>query len=106
MYAQISAHRPQIPADATTATPSRAVLQTRPRIQRAIIRSWEYRRPVRITFLAIRMLVVLWLFFLAVIMASNGIPAGWALVPTAIGVFALSLWIFHTADKGWPVVNA
>jgi len=44
---------------ASAARPTRPVLRTRPRIQRALIRSWEYIQPVRVTILTIRLLVVL-----------------------------------------------
>ena len=106
MYAQTSEHVLQPSSDATNTTPSRATLQTRPRIQRALIRSWEYIRPVRITVLVIRLLVVMWLFVLTDLLVSNGIAWGWTLPPAAVAVFALSLWVFTTAQKGWPVVDA
>jgi hypothetical protein len=82
--------------------PSRATLQTRPRIQRALIRSWEYIQPVRVTFLVIRLLVVLWMIVLGAILMSSGIGWGWTLLPAAAAVFALSVWVFTTAAKGWP----
>jgi len=41
MYAQTSEKVLQASTDTTNATPSRATLQTRPRIQRALIRSWN-----------------------------------------------------------------
>ena len=106
MYAQTSEHVLQPSSDATNTTPSRATLQTRPRIQRALIHSWEYRRPFRITVLIIRMLVVMWLFVLTDLLVSNGIAWGWSLPPAAVAVFALSLWVFTTAQKGWPTVDA
>ena len=106
MYAQTSEHVLQPSSDAANTTPSRATLQTRPRIQRALIRSWEYIRPVRITVLVIRLLVVMWLFVLTDLLVSNGIAWGWSLPPAAVAVFALSLWVFTTAQKGWPVVDA
>jgi hypothetical protein len=37
---------------------------------------------------------------------SNGIAWGWTLPPAAVAVFAVSLWVFTTAEKGWPVVDA
>ena len=86
--------------------PSRATLRTRPRIQRALIRSWEYIQPVRVTFLVIRLLVVLWLVVLRTLLLSAGIGWGWTLLPAAVAVFALSFWVFTTAAKGWPVVEA
>jgi len=108
MSAQTSEHVTPTPVSpsSSTATPTRATLQTRPRIQRVCIRSWEYVRPVRITVLVIRLLVVLWLFFLTDILVSNGFAWGWALLPTAVAVFAIALWVFNTAEKGWPVVKA
>jgi hypothetical protein len=106
MYAQTSEHVLQPPADAANTTPSRATLQTRPLIQRASIRSWEYSRPVRITVLAIRLLVVMWLFVLTDLLVSAGHPWAWLLVPAALAVFAIALWVFTTAQKGWPVAKA
>ena len=87
-------------------TTSRATLRTRPRIQRAVIRSWEYIRPVRITILAIRLLVVLWLVVLGAVLLSAGNAWGLTLLPAAAAVFAFSVWVFTTAAKGWPVVEA
>src|SRR6202046_497695 len=106
MYAQTSEHVLQPSSDATNRPPSDATLQTRPSIQRALIRSWEYSRPVRITVLVIRLLVVMWLFVLTNLLVSNGIAWGWALPPAAVAVFAIALWVFYTAEKGWPVVDA
>ena len=45
-------------AKGTIMTPSRATLQTRPRIQRTWIRSWDYIPSARATILGIRLLVV------------------------------------------------
>jgi hypothetical protein len=106
MYAQTSGSVLQPPATATNTPPTRAVLRTRPRIQRALIRSWEYRRPVRITVLILRVLVVVWLFVLTDLLVSNGVAWGWALPPVAVAVVPLALWVFFTAEKGWPVVDA
>ena len=106
MYAQTSEKVIQPPADATSTTPSRATLQTRPRIQRALIRSWEYNRPFRATVLIIRLLVVMWMFVLTDLLVSNGFAWGWAMPPAAVAVFAIALWVFYTAEKGWPVVDA
>jgi hypothetical protein len=86
----------------STARPTRATLRTRPRIQRTLIRSWEYIQPIRVTILAIRLLVVLWLFVLCSVLTSAGNTWGWTLLPAAVAVFALSLWVFSTAGKGWP----
>ena len=93
------------PSSSSTARPTRATLRTRPPIQRATIRSWEYIKPVRVTVLAIRMLVVLWLLFLGGALMSAGITVGWTLLPTAVAVFAISLWVFSTAAKGWPAAE-
>jgi hypothetical protein len=111
MYAQTAPQGIQPPADATSTTPSRAApsrktLQTRPPVQRALIRSWEYSRPVRITVLAIRTLVAMWLFVLSGLLVSHGYAAAYALVPTAVAVFAFGLWVFKTAEKGWPAAGA
>jgi hypothetical protein len=72
-------------------------------IQRALIRSWEYIRPVRIGILVVRLLVVLWLLFLGGALMSAGYAWGAALLPAAVAVFAIALWVFKTAEKGWPV---
>ncbi|HEY1914036.1 MAG TPA: hypothetical protein VGH27_00510 [Streptosporangiaceae bacterium] len=85
---------------------NRSALKTRPLIQRASIRSWEYIPAARITILAIRMLVVVWLFVLTSLLVSAGFAWGWALLPTALVVAAISLWVFSTAAKGWPAVKA
>ena len=109
MYAQssptISENVPQPPAKGMGMNPSRATLKTRPRVQRALIRSWEYIQPVRVTFLVIRLLVVLWMVVLSAILLSASITWGWTLLPAAVAVFALSVWVFATAAKGWPVVE-
>ncbi len=107
MYAPPSIHSFQsASADARPAVPSRETLKTRPQIQRALIRSWEYKRPVRITVLAIRLLVVMWLLFLTSILTSAGYAPAWALIPAAIGVLGFALWVNNTAAKGWPVDKA
>jgi hypothetical protein len=106
MSAQTSEKVIQPPVNATNTTPSRATLQTRPRIQRALIRSWEYNRPFRVTVLIIRLLVVMWLFLLTDLLVSNGFAWGWALPAAAVAVFAIALWVFYTAEKGWPVADA
>ena len=106
MYAQTSPNVLQPPATSANTTPSRATLKTRPRIQRALIRSWEYNRPFRITVLIIRLLVVMWMLVLTDLLVSNGFAWGWAMPPAAVAVFAITLWVFTTAQKGWPVVDA
>lgn len=85
---------------------NRSALKTRPRIQRASIRSWEYIPAARITVLAIRLLVALWLVVLTGILVSNGFAWGWALLAAAAAVAAIGLWVFNTARKGWPAVEA
>jgi hypothetical protein len=85
---------------------SRAALRTRPRMQRILIRSWEYILPVRVTILAIRLLVVLWLVALGAVLSSVGNAWGWTLLPAAAAVAAFSVWVFITAAKGWPVGEA
>jgi hypothetical protein len=85
--------------------PTRATLRTRPRIQRTLIRSWEYIQPVRVSILIVRLLVVLWLVFLGAALMSAGNTWGWTLLSAAVAVLALSVWVFTTAAKGWPVAE-
>jgi len=85
---------------------NRSALRTRPIIQRASIRSWEYVKPIRIIVLAIRLLVALWLVVLTGILVSNGFVWGWALLAAAVAVAAIGIWVFSTAEKGWPAVEA
>jgi hypothetical protein len=101
MYAQTDTIAPMPGSPA--ARPTRATLQTRPLIQRALIRSWEYIPAARISILIVRMLVVLWLLFLsgALLWANNA--WGLTLIPAAGAVFAVAFWVFDTASKGWPV---
>jgi len=94
------------PAGPPAARPTRAILRTRPRIQRTLIRSWEYIQPIRVTILVVRLLVVLWLLFLSGILLSIGNAWGWALLPAAAAVLVVGVWLFSTAGKGWPVVKA
>jgi hypothetical protein len=103
MYAQNDNAVPSLRSSA--ARPTRATLRTRPRIQRTLIRSWEYIQPVRVTILAIRLLVVLWLVVLGAVLMSAGNTWGWTLLPAAMAVFAFSVWVFSTAAKGWPAVE-
>jgi hypothetical protein len=88
------------PSRSSTARPTRATLRTRPRIQRTFIRSWEYIRPIRVTILAIRLLAVLWLVVLSAALMSAGHTWGWILLPAAVAVLAVSVWMFSTAAKG------
>jgi hypothetical protein len=96
----------QLPAKGMTMTTRRATLRTRPRIQRASIRSWEYIRPIRVTVLVIRMLVALWLLVLSAVLMSAGYEWAWTLLVAAAAVLAIGLWVFNTAAKGWPVPKA
>jgi hypothetical protein len=115
MYAQdhdtVTSSRPaaasglRSPANGATKNPSRATLQTRPGIQRWLIRYWEYIQPVRVTVLVIRMLVVLWMIALSAILMSADVAWGWILLPAAAAVLSISVWVFRTAAKGWPVVE-
>jgi hypothetical protein len=103
MYAQLDTTARTSPS---APRPTRAVLQTRPGIQRVLIRSWEYIRPIRISILIVRLLVVAWLVFLAAMLLSIGNAWGWTLLPAAAAVLAISFWVFTTATKGWPVAEA
>ena len=94
------------PASSSTARPTRATLRTRPLIQRSLIRSWEYIQPVRVGILVVRLLVVLWLLFLGAAIMSAGDAWGAVLLPGAVAVFAISVWVFNTAAKGWPATEA
>ena len=105
MYVQNDTTASSSWSSAVRLTPSRATLRTRPRIQRILIRSWEYIQPVRVTVLAIRLLVVPWLLFLGAVLLSAGNTWGWTLLPAAAAVAAVGLWVFTTAAKGWPVVE-
>jgi len=105
MYAQNHDTALRPPANGATKNPSRTTLRTRPPIQRALVRYWEYIQPVRVTVLVIRLLVVVWMVVLGAILLSTGIAWGWILFPAAVAVFALSVWVFSTAGKGWPVVD-
>ena len=99
MYAQTDTTAPSSWSSAVRLTVSRATLRT-------LIRSWEYIRPVRVTILVIRLLAALWLVFLGAVLLSAGNAWGWTLLPAAAAAFALSVWVFTTAAKGWPVVEA
>ena len=92
----------QLPAKGMITATSRATLRTRPRIQRTLIRSWEYIQPVRVTLLVIRLLVVLWLVFAGAALLSIGSPWAWTLLPAAVAMLAVTVWVFNTATKGWP----
>ena len=106
MYAQIDNTTSSSWPSGLRLTTSRATLQTRPLIQRAFIRSWEYIPPVRVTVLAIRLLVALWLVVLGVLLLSANSGWGLALLAAAVAVAASGAWVFTTAGKGWPVNEA
>jgi hypothetical protein len=103
MYAQTDNRAPS--SWPLAARPTRATLRTRPRIQRTLIRSWEYIQPVRVSILIVRLLVVLWLVFLSAVLMSAGNTWGWTLLLAAAAVLAVSVWVFTTAAKGWPVAE-
>ena len=105
MYAQTDHIAPVPGSSATAARPTRATLRTRPHIQRTLIRSWEYIPAVRITVLIVRLLVVLWLLFLGAALTAAGAGWGLTMLPAAVAVFAIALWVFNTAKKGWPVAE-
>ena len=103
MYAQTAS---TASSPGASARPTRAALRTRPRIQRILIRSWEYARPIRVSILVIRLLGVLCLIALAAVLMSAGDAWGSTLLPAAVAVLAASVWVFSTAAKGWPAVEA
>ena len=104
MYATIDDTAPS--SRQSAARPTRATLKSRPRIQRALIRSWEYIQPVRVSVLAVRLLVALWLVFLGTILTSAGYAWGWTLFLAAGAVLAVGMWVFAIAGRGWPVDGA
>lgn len=91
------------PPSQSAARPTRAALKSRPRIQRAAIRSWEYIQPVRVTILVVRLLVALWLIFLGAILMSTGYTWGWTMFVAAVAVLAVGMTVFAIAGRGWPV---
>ena len=93
------------PSWPSAARPTRATLQTRPRIQRALIRSWEYAQPVRVTVLVLRLVAVLFLAIAGVAFLAVGSQWGWGLLLLAAAVLAGGVWVFTTAAKGWPVAG-
>jgi len=101
MYAQTDTTAPSSPSSA--ARPTRATLRTRPRIQRSLIRSWDYIQPVRVSFLVFRLLVVLWLAFVGIALLSISDWWGLPILAVAFAMVPISLWVFTTAAKGWPV---
>jgi hypothetical protein len=85
---------------------SRATLRSRPRIQRILIRSWEYIPAVRVTALVLRLLSVPCLTVVGVALLSISNWWGLLLLTVAVAVVPLGVWIFTTAAKGWPAVQA
>jgi hypothetical protein len=83
-------------------TVSRATLRTRPRIQRIVIRSWEYIPAVRVTLLTLRLLAVLVLTVVGIALLSTSNRWGLLDLALAFAVVPFSLWVFTTAAKGWP----
>jgi hypothetical protein len=106
MYAQTDTTAPSSSSFAARLATLRPALRTRPPVQRALIRSWDYVRPVRVAVLAIRLLVTLWLLVASGLLMSAGHSWGWILVPAAAGVSAFGLWVFRTAAKGAPAAGA
>lgn len=104
MYALIDNAAASPPQSA--ARPTRATLKSRPRIQRALIRSWEYIEPVRFGVLVVRLLVALWLVFLAGILMSAGYTWGWTMFLAAAAVVAVGMYVFAIAGRGWPTDGA
>lgn len=104
MYALIDNAAPS--SQQSAARPTRATLKSRPRIQRTLIRSWEYIQPIRVSILAVRLLAALWLVFLGDILMSSGYAWGWTLLLAAGAVLAVGVWVFAIAGRGWPVDGA
>jgi len=84
----------------------RATLRKRPLSQRALIRSWEYIRPVRNALLVFRLTAALMLVILGAALVAVGYSWGLALILGAPAVAALGAWVFATAAKGWPADKA
>jgi hypothetical protein len=100
MSAQLT--RERTPPRSGTSTTRRATLRTRPRIQRILIRSWEYIPAVRVTVLILRLLAVLVLAVEGIALLSISNWWGLPLLAASFGTLPLSLWVFATASKGWP----
>ncbi|HEX3514094.1 MAG TPA: hypothetical protein VHT26_08855 [Trebonia sp.] len=105
MYAQTDTTASSSSSSVARLATVRAALRTRPPVQRALIRSWEYVRPVRVAVLAIRLLVTLWLVVLSGLLMSAGHSWGWILLLAAAGVSAFGFWVFNTAAKGAPAAR-
>jgi protein-S-isoprenylcysteine O-methyltransferase Ste14 len=97
----VQLNRVAAPSRPARSTPSRATLRTRPRIQRILIRSWEYIPAVRATLLILRLLAVLVMAVEGVALLSISNWWGLAILAVAFAVLPLSLWVFATAAKGW-----
>jgi hypothetical protein len=100
MSAQLT--RERTPPRSGTSTTSRAILRTRPRIQRILIRSWEYIPAVRVTVVILRLLAVLVLAVEGIALLSISNWWGLPLLAAAFAVLPFSLWVFTTAAKGLP----
>jgi hypothetical protein len=83
-------------------TISRSTLQTRPRIQRILVRSWEYIPAVRTTILTFRLLAVLFLTIVGIVLLSDTNWWGLLMLAVAAAVLPFSVWLFSTGAKGWP----
>jgi hypothetical protein len=84
-------------------TTRHATLRTRPRIQRVLIRSWEYIPAVRIAFLVLRLLAVLCLTVVGIALLSISNWWGLPLLVLAVAALPIGVWVFTTTAKGWPV---
>jgi hypothetical protein len=83
-------------------TASRATLRTRPRLQRALIRYWEYIPAVRVTAVILRMVAVLVLVVTGIALVNISNVWGLPVLVLAAVILPFSLWVFRTAAKGWP----
>jgi hypothetical protein len=100
MSAQLT--RERTPPRSGASTSSRASLRTRPRIQRILIRSWEYIPAFRVTVVILRLLAVLVLAVEGIALLSISNWWGLPLLAAAFAMLPLSLWVFTSAAKGWP----
>jgi hypothetical protein len=100
MSVQLS--REGTPARSATSTPTRATLRTRPRIQRIVIRSWDYIPAVRVSALTLRLLAVLTLAVVSMGLLSISNWWGLPLLALALAILLFSIWVFTTSAKGWP----
>lgn len=100
MSAQLT--RERTPPRSGTSTASRTTLRTRPRIQRILIRSWEYIPAVRVTVVILRLLAVLVLTVEGIALLSISNWWGLPLLAAAFAMLPFSLWVFTTAAKGLP----